>query len=158
MCRTTGPAGRHTGNPALNPEDSYPIDTANVQFKNDQPVGDTCMTPKPKGTWRIGVLNPNGVSVGNAGSLPILLEGVKGMQADAFFLSETKLATDQPWVQEQVSKCCGRTYGRKHKVITASSDIPFHVSILSHKANYKQQKCMELTSQIYIMQTLLLQE
>ena len=84
------------------------------------------MTPKPKGTWRIGVLNPNGVSVGNAGSLPILLEGVKGMQADAFFLSETKLATDQPWVQEQVSKCCGRTYGRKHKVITASSDIPFH--------------------------------
>ena len=47
------------------------------------------------------------------------------MEADVFLLPETKLATDQPWVQAQLHACSRKSFGRKCKLATSASPIQF---------------------------------
>ena len=60
------------------------------QFKRSQAVGSPLMLPKPKGTMRIFAKNPNGISVGDGGNYPMILEDI--ISAEAVEHLETLLA------------------------------------------------------------------
>ena len=64
--------------------DTTPIDPAQhlqvITVKPDEAVGDTLLMPKPKQTFRIFAKNPNGLSVGDGGNFPMLLDDLHDAQ------------------------------------------------------------------------------
>ena len=108
-----------TDNIELTPE--YNAD--NVTYKKDQPVADPILLPKPGNTFRIFAKNPNGISVGNGGSLPIVLTDLQEADVDCYFGPETKLDSQQEWVRNQVQRQCRNIYQRKYKAVLGSSTV-----------------------------------
>ena len=94
-------------------------------FKKDQPVADPMMLPKPDNTFRIFAKNPNGISVGDGGTFPIVLEDIQQSEADLYLGPETKLNCNLDWVSRLVQSQCRKILGRNSKLIMAASPIPF---------------------------------
>ena len=94
-----------------------------ITYKKDQPVADPLLLPKPNNTFRIYAKNPNGLSVGTGGNLPIMLQDIQEAEVDCYLCPETKLDSQQDWVQKQLHNHCRQTFGRKWKIVLGSSKI-----------------------------------
>ena len=55
--------------------------------------------PKPDNTFRILSKNPNGISVGVGGSMPMVLEDLQTSSVDMYLAPETKLDATHEWVR-----------------------------------------------------------
>ena len=81
--------------------------------------------PKPDNTFRILSKNPNGISVGVGGSMPMVLEDLQTSSVDMYLAPETKLDATHEWVRHRVNHACRQLHGRHFKCTISSSSIPF---------------------------------
>ena len=96
-----------------------------IEYKLTEPVGQPMELPKPNNTFRLFSKNPNGISVGDGGSLPIILEDLQTAQVDMYLAPEIKLDTTQEKVLNKAHRTIRAAYGRKQKSMFTSSTISF---------------------------------
>ena len=97
------------------------------RYKNNEKVGDGLTLPKPHDITRIRMWNPNGVSVGVGGTLPMELEHAKEAEVDILIYPEINLDTTKGWIRNQVREQFSKVLGRgASKVTMTSSTITAH--------------------------------
>ena len=82
-----------------------------IEYKLTEPVGQPMELPKPDNTFRLFSKNPNGISVGDGGSLPIILEDLQTAQVDMYLAPEIKLDTTQDKVLSKADRTIRAAYG-----------------------------------------------
>ena len=97
------------------------------------------VTPLPDHMDRFVLQNPNGISTGQGGTFPSILQHLNDMQASAAFLPEINLDTTKPQVEAAMRASCRKEFGPgRYKLVAGSSSRSYHT-------NYKPGGCLALT-------------
>ena len=108
---------------ASEPDLPVPPPSDPMSFAESDCIGHPLLTPKPRNVFRLYMQNPNGISIGDTGNLPRILDALKQAQVDLYMSPESKLNAMDPHVSNAVHSCCRKAHKKHFRVALACSGI-----------------------------------